>query len=56
MSNIDFSVKISSYPVPRSGLGKARRTIRQQLQMAGNVALVAAAFVFVAAAVVGIFP
>lgn len=56
MSNIDFSVKASSYPVNRGVLGKARRTLRQQFQMAANMALVAAAFLFVAAAVVGIFP
>lgn len=47
MSNIDFSDKRGYVPV---------RTGRQKLQFALNVALIAAAFLFVAAAVAGIFP
>ncbi len=47
MSNIDFSDKHGYAPA---------RTGRQKLQFALNVALIAAAFLFVAAAVAGIFP
>lgn len=47
MSNIDFSEKHVYAPA---------RTARQKIQFALNVALIAAAFLFVAAAVVGIFP
>ncbi|MBB4065353.1 hypothetical protein [Gellertiella hungarica] len=47
MSNIDYSAKNLYAPV-RSG--------KQKLQLAVNVALITAAFVFVAAAVLGIFP
>lgn len=47
MSNIDFSDKHVYAPV---------RTGRQKIQFALNVALIAAAFLFVAAAVAGIFP
>lgn len=47
MSNIDFSDK-RIYATARTG--------RQKLQFALNVALIAAAFLFVAAAVAGIFP
>lgn len=47
MSNIDFSDKHVYAPA---------RTTRQKIQFALNVALIAAAFLFVAAAVAGIFP
>ncbi len=47
MSNIDFSEKHAYVPV---------RTGKQKLQFALNIALIAAAFLFVAAAVAGVFP
>lgn len=48
MSNIDYSAK----HVPFA----SSRTAKQKLQLALNVAVITAAFLFVGAAVLGIFP
>lgn len=57
MSNFDLSVKsMPSYTPSRRNFGAGGRTGKQRLQVAVNVALIAAAFLFVTAAVLGIFP
>lgn len=48
MSNIDYSAK----HVPFA----SSRTAKQKIQLVLNVAVISAAFLFVAAAVLGIFP
>ena len=48
MSNIDYSAKHIPFA--------SNRSTRQKLQLALNVAVISAAFLFVAAAVLGIFP
>lgn len=54
MSNIDFSAKHTSYGFGKTGAGE--RSAKQKVQMILNVALISAAFLFVAAAVIGVFP
>lgn len=54
MSNIDFSVK--TMPLGGVRIARVRRSKKHQLQLAVNVALIAAAFLFVTAAVLGLFP
>ncbi len=56
MSNIDFSVKSPAFTSGRTHAGSGARTARQKVQMVLNTALIAAAFLFVTAAVLGIFP
>lgn len=56
MSNIDLSVKSMPYAPSRRKSGAGGRTGKQKFQVAVNVVLVAAAFLFVTAAVLGIFP
>ena len=54
MSNIDFSAKHVSFGTDKAV--SAPRSTRQKIQMTLNVALISAAFLFVGAAVLGIFP
>lgn len=54
MSNIDFSTRHGSFGPDHTG--SAPRTSRQKIQGIVNVALIAAAFLFVGAAVIGLFP
>lgn len=54
MSNIDFSVKHASFGSETAAHGT--RSTKQKIQMIVNVALISAAFLFVGAAVIGVFP
>lgn len=58
MSNIDYSAKHVSYPNARLSNRKsaAGNSGKKKLQLALNMAVIAAAFLFVTAAVLGVFP
>nr|WP_316650789.1 hypothetical protein [uncultured Gellertiella sp.] len=57
MSNIDYSEKHLSYAPLRSPTGERNgRAAKKKIQLVVNVTLIAAAFLFVGAAVLGIFP